>query len=150
MGGGRHSGGREGQTDSAGTIDYRRPVADDHDAIAALILAEWPARAVDAARIARWVTKSSFALVAKAGERVVGFIRVISDETSSAYIPMLVVDTAWRRQGVGRRLVEEATDGFRNPEMTWVLRARVGTERFWMAVGFRMSSRAMERVRTAG
>jgi predicted N-acetyltransferase YhbS len=136
--------------DRSGTVEYRRPVPDDYDTIAALIRAEWPAREVDAARVGRWVAKSSPALVAQASGQVVGFVRVVSDETSSAYIPMLVVHELWRGQGVGRTLVEQATGGFANPEITWVLRARAGSEPFWTKVGFRMSSRAMERTRTRG
>jgi predicted N-acetyltransferase YhbS len=136
--------------DPKGTVEYRRPTPGDYDAVAALIRSEWPSRPVDAVRIATWVARSASSLVAEAGSRVVGFVRVISDETSSAYIPMLVVQGAWRRKGVGRQLVAKVTDGFSNPEITWVLRAREGTEAFWTSVGFRMSSRAMERVRTRG
>jgi N-acetylglutamate synthase-like GNAT family acetyltransferase len=136
--------------DPNGTVECRRPTSEDYDAIGALIRSEWPGRPVDAARIATWVARSASSLVAEAGNRVVGFVRVISDETSSAYIPMLVVHEAWRRKGVGRQLIAKVTDGFSNPEITWVLRAREGTEPFWNSVGFRMSSRAMEKVRTRG
>jgi predicted N-acetyltransferase YhbS len=131
-------------------VEYRGPTPGDYEGIAALIRAEWPNRPVDAARIATWVARSASALVAEADGGVVGFIRVISDETSSAYIPMLVVEESWRRRGVGRQLVASITDGFSNAEITWVLRAREGTEPFWSSVGFRMSSRAMERTRTRG
>jgi len=134
----------------ADKVEYRLPNGDDYDAIATLIRAEWPDRPVDAGRIATWVARSSSALVAEANGGVVGFVRVISDDTSSAYIPMLIVQESWRRQGIGRQLIARATDGFSNPEITWVLRARAGTEPFWAGVGFRMSSRAMERVRTRG
>ena len=77
--------------DQASIVKYRQPIPDDYAAIAALIRADWPDRAVDAARIAAWVARSSCALVAEADESVVGFVRIISDDVSSAYIPMLVV-----------------------------------------------------------
>jgi ribosomal protein S18 acetylase RimI-like enzyme len=139
-----------GQMDQASIVKYRHPIPDDYAAIAALIRAVWPDRAVDAARIAAWVAGSSCALVAEASESVVGFVRIISDDVSSAYIPMLVVRESFRRQGIGRQLIAAATHGFSNPEITWVLRARAGTEPFWSSMGFRSSSRAMERVRTRG
>jgi len=131
-------------------VRCRHPMPADYAAIAALIRAVWPERPVDEARIGAWVARSSWALVPAADEVVVGFIRVISDDISSAYIPMLVVQESFRRQGIGRQLVAVATDEFANPEITWVLRARPGTEPFWSSVGFRSSSRAMERVRTRG
>jgi len=136
--------------DEPGPVTYRHPEARDCDAIASLIRAEWPHRPVDAERVGAWVSRSSTALVAEADGLVVGFVRVISDEISSAYIPMLVVHESRRRQGIGRQLIARATDGFSNPEITWVLRARGGSEPFWTSLGFRISSRAMERVRTRG
>jgi len=136
--------------ESAAEVEYRQAAEADCDAIAALIRAEWPGRAVDRGRVSAWLRKSSAALVAEAKGAVVGFVRVISDEISSAYIPMLVVNESWRRRGIGRQLVVRATDGFSNPEVTWVLRARVGSESFWASLGFQMSSRAMERLRRRG
>lgn len=136
--------------DDRGPVTFRRAEADDFSAIAWLVRAEWPRRSVDAERIGAWVGRSSAALVAEANGEVVGFVRVISDEISSAYIPMLVVRESRRRQGIGGQLVERATDRFSNPEITWVLRARSGSEPFWTSLGFTMSSRAMERVRTRG
>jgi ribosomal protein S18 acetylase RimI-like enzyme len=133
-----------------GPVTYRRPEACDYDAIASLIRAEWPHKPADAERVGAWVSRSSTALVAEADGLVVGFVRVISDEISSAYIPMLVVHESRRRQGIGRQLVVRATGGFSNSEITWVLRARAGSEPFWATLGFSISSRAMERVRTRG
>jgi len=136
--------------DDRSPVTYRPAEAHDDSAIASLIRAEWPRRSVDAERVGAWVGRSSTALVAEADGRVVGFVRVISDEISSAYIPMLVVRESRRRQGIGRQLLERATDRFSNPEITWVLRTRSGSEPFWTSLGFSMSSRAMERVRTRG
>jgi hypothetical protein len=48
--------------DEASMVNYRRPIPDDYPAIAALIRAVWPDRAVDAARIAAWVAGSSRAM----------------------------------------------------------------------------------------
>lgn len=131
-------------------VTYRPPVDRDYGAIASLVAAEWPHRSVDVERVAAWVSRSSRALVAETDGLVVGFVRVISDEISSAYIPMLVVHGSRRRQGIGRELMARATDSFSNPQITWVLRARAGSEPFWASLEFSMSSRAMERVRTRG
>jgi ribosomal protein S18 acetylase RimI-like enzyme len=56
------------------------------------------------------------ALVAVAGDEVVGFAQVFDDGVVQAHLGMLAVDGSWRRRGIGSRLVEEAF-------------ARVGAER---------------------
>src|SRR3954470_15783407 len=117
-------------SDAVASVRYRAASPADHEAIATLVSTVWPERKVDASRVAAWVRGSATSLVAVAGSDIIGFVRVISDNVSSALIAMLVVDEAWRRRGVGRALVLRVTDSFANPEITWVLRSRVGSEAF--------------------
>jgi ribosomal protein S18 acetylase RimI-like enzyme len=77
---------------------------------------------------------------------VVGFARAITDGLSNGYLSMVVVAPEFRRQGVGRTLVEEVTAG--SPAITWVLRAgREGANEFFARLGFEPSTVAMERKR---
>jgi ribosomal protein S18 acetylase RimI-like enzyme len=90
---------------------------------------------------------SQRAIVAVAPDgHVVGFARAITDGLSNGYLSMVIVAPAFRRQGVGRALVAQATAGA--PSVTWVLRAgRSGSSEFFARLGFRSSTVAMERGR---
>jgi ribosomal protein S18 acetylase RimI-like enzyme len=80
------------------------------------------------------------------GGRVVGFARAITDGLSNGYLSMVIVAPEFRRQGIGRALVAQATAGA--PSVTWVLRAgRGGSWEFFARPGFRASTVAMERSR---
>ena len=48
---------------------------------------------------------SSHVVLAKEGERVVGFVTAISDGVISAYVPLLEVLPEWRGCGIGTELV---------------------------------------------
>ena len=87
------------------------------------------------------------AIVAVDGDRVVGFARAIGDGIANGYLSMLVVDADYRKRGIGRALVGHVTRD--DPNTTWVLRAgRDDVQGFYEKLGFRMSSVAMERVRS--
>lgn len=108
----------------------------------------WEHRVEGPTEFARLIQASQRTAVAvnPAGQ-VVGFARAITDEISNGYLSMVVVGSAHRRQGVGRRLVEHVMGS--NPGITWVLRAgREGATEFFASLGFSVSSIAMEKSRT--
>lgn len=123
-----------------------RPVAaDEIEACRRLLAAnQWGPRVADPAVFAELVRRSPVALVAVRDGQVVGFLRALTDGIFNGYISMVVVDQAYRGQGVGSALVR-ACMGDR-PEMTWVLRAgRDGVSAFYEGLGFQRSEVAMER-----
>lgn len=123
-----------------------RPAQDDDiEAARALLLANaWGPRVQDPAVFRELVRRSQVALVAVDDERVVGFLRGLTDGIFNGYISMVVVAASHRGRGIGTALVRTAMGDDRR--MTWVLRAgRDGVATFYERLGFARSDVAMER-----
>jgi ribosomal protein S18 acetylase RimI-like enzyme len=98
----------------------------------------------DAAQFMTLLHHSQLKLVAEQGQEMIGFMRALTDGLSNGYVSMLVVHPDYRRQGVGKALVNAAID-HAEPTVIWVLRAgREGAAEFFSAMGFSESSTAME------
>ena len=65
---------------------------------------------------ARW-TSSTFTAFALQNDRVIGCIRVLSDRVSVTWIPEILVAKAFRRQGIGRELIEIVLQEFRHTDI---------------------------------
>ena len=67
----------------------------------------WPSPPSKA--VHRKILENSYlSIVAIEGNRIVGFVNIVSDGVLSAYIPLLEVVKDYQGQGIGKRLVEEA------------------------------------------
>ena len=77
-------------------------------------------------------------LAARAGGRLAGMGRAISDGVSDAYIQDLFVMPEWRGRGVGAQLVRRLTRRLRADGVGWIgLVAVPGAEAFYTRLGFR-------------
>jgi GNAT superfamily N-acetyltransferase len=129
-------------------VFYREVQPDDYEAVQ-IFLAEngWAVRVSNSERFRAMLDGADRTVVALDGSRVVGFARALCDGVSNGYISMVAVAEDVRRQGIGRRLVEQLMHGDTGGEITWVLRAGRDSRGFWEHLGFTASNIAMERVR---
>ncbi len=105
----------------------------------------WADRMAESERFAKMMQGTDRTVVAWDEGRVVGFARALCDDVSNGYLSMVAVAEDRRGQGIGSALVRCLMGD--DPEITWVLRARRGSEGFWQKMGFTASEIAMERPR---
>lgn len=79
------------------------------------------------------------------GRRLVGFARAISDGVSTAYLSAVMVDPDFRRQRIGRRMLERLMHG--RDAIKFVLHTRPESAAFYAALGFAPASQMLVRER---
>jgi ribosomal protein S18 acetylase RimI-like enzyme len=80
-----------------------------------------------------------------AGDRLVGFLRAISDGVATAYVSSVMVDPDYRRRGVGRAMMQRIMHG--RDEIKFVLHSSREAAAFYSAVGFLPATDMMMRDR---
>ena len=129
-------------------MEFRSITPEDYDPVRQFLTEMgWQSRVSDPELFRKLIEKSDRTVVALDDASVVGFARALCDDVSNGYISMVAVVPDRRGQGIGRKLIEYLIHD--NPNITWVLRARPGSEGFWEKLGFIGSDMAMERVRTS-
>lgn len=97
----------------------------------------WTAYTRDPQRLERALAGSAHVVSARAGERLVGLARVISDGATIAYLQDVLVSPELHQQGIGRRLVEAAFEPFSTVRQKVLLTDDDPAQRaFYTALGF--------------
>jgi N-acetylglutamate synthase-like GNAT family acetyltransferase len=134
---------------NAVTIEYREANASDYEQVRSFLSGlGWAKRVQDVERFEAMMDGADRTVIAREGERIVGFARALCDGVSNGYISMVAVAPECRGRGIGRGLVERVMAGDDSGHITWVLRAGRESRGFWERLGFKASSIAMERERT--
>ena len=129
-------------------MEFRAIMPADYETVRQFLAENgWQKRVKDAERFRKMMENASRTVVAFEGEKVIGFARALCDDVSNGYIGTVAVAEDKRRQGIGRKLVERLMGNDR--DITWVLRAGRGSEKFWKKMGFEISKAAMEKTRIA-
>ncbi len=116
-------------------IEERPPTADEYNALRAD--AGWGTYDHDVAR--RWLPASLYGVCAVDEGVTVGMARVIGDGGLAFYIQDVVVAAAYRRQGIGKRLMERVmafVASRAHPGTVVGLMSAAGKEAFYEPFGF--------------
>ena len=99
------------------TLDRRRPVHDE-------------------ARIQRMLDQADIVITAWSSDLLVGVSRALSDFSYCCYLSDLAVDTAFQRQGIGKRLIEE-THRVSGEQSTLILLAAPAAAKYYPHIGMK-------------
>jgi len=98
----------------------------------------WYEYSDDAARLAKAFANSSFVVTARNRSELVGVARALSDDVSILYVQDVVVDPAYQRQGIGRRLLENCLERFAHVRQRVLLTDNAAHQhRLYRSVGFK-------------
>ncbi|MGD8700917.1 MAG: GNAT family N-acetyltransferase [Desulfosarcina sp.] len=124
------------------TIDYtflQTPTRSEIDRLIALYRQAgwWQDESDNPAMVTDIVSGSHCFLVARQSGVIIAMGRAISDRASDAYIQDVTVDQAFRRQGIGSRMVSELVARLEADGIGWVgLIAERRTHPFYRPMGF--------------
>ena len=107
--------------------------------------AGWIARTEDFARLSQLVRGSAIVLGAWDGDRLVGFVRAISDGAAHAYVADVSVLPEYRRQGIGKELLRRLL--YSNDHLTFTLHADPKVQPFYAKCGFEPAPNMLKRTR---
>jgi len=97
----------------------------------------WPDEADNPSLVAGIVAGSHCFLVARQAKTIIAMGRAISDGVSDAYIQDVTVDPAFKRQGIGSRMVAALVTRLEADGIGWVgLIAERKTHPFYRPLGF--------------
>jgi len=90
----------------------------------------------DLERLERMLRAADIIVTARAGGRLVGVSRAITDFSYCCYLSDLAVDSAWQRRGIGRRLIEQ-THRAAGEGATLILLAAPAAESYYPHIGMK-------------
>ncbi len=93
----------------------------------------------------RWLSGTSVIISAWDRDDLVGFVRMLSDETTNAYVATVAVAPRWQDRGLGARLMGALMEG--RESLKFVLEAAPGAERFYERLGYVRAPNAFVRPR---
>ena len=118
----------------------KQPTAEQiADIFKLFVQADFAEQAADFAWLAEALNGSLLAVAAQddSSGRIIGFARALGDGASDCYIQDVVVASEYRRQGIGRKLMEFMLKELAAKNIDWVgLIATPGKSEFYRQLGF--------------
>jgi len=94
------------------------------------------------------ITGSSAYITARAGDKLIGFGRLLTDYHSIAYINYMAVDPAYQRKGVGKAILEKLVEASGDVERVFLYTDTADS--FYMRHGFTPSEKRLYVYRKKG
>jgi len=94
----------------------------------------WNDKTDDINRLKAMVENSQIIVTAWDGETMVGFARCTTDYVFNGQINNVVVDSKYRRKGIGKVLINTILDS--SKQVTYMLRGSIRNEKFYRSLGF--------------
>jgi len=109
------------------SVDYNRLVA---------LFSEvgWNDKTEDMSRLQAMVENSQIVVTAWDEEKMIGFARCTTDYVFNGQINNVVVDSSYRRKGIGKVLINKILDS--SKQVTYMLRGSIRNEEFYRSLGF--------------
>lgn len=99
-------------------IKYREFGSEELSRVRALYEdAGWTAYLGDPEKLAQAIAMSLYVLGAFRNDMLIGFVRCVGDGEHIVYLQDLIVDRAYRRQGIGSALLQKAREAYRHVRM---------------------------------
>ena len=94
----------------------------------------WSDKTDDINRLKAMVDNSQIIVTAWDEDIMIGFARCITDYVFNGQINNVVVDSNYRRKGIGKVLIKTILDS--SKEVTYILRGDIENENFYRSIGF--------------
>lgn len=99
--------------------------------------AQWTNYTKDPKQLQEAIRRSTYVLTCYHEQKLVGMLRVISDEMTIAYVQDILVLKAYKRNGIGRKLMRKALDNYSDLRQFVLLTDDSSETRcFYEALGF--------------
>jgi len=101
--------------------------------------AGWLAYLGDKEKLIRTFNNSLYIIGAFEENKLVGFIRCVGDGEHIVYVQDLIIDVEYKRQGIGRALIDKVMDKFSSVRMFTLITdlADEVSNSFYKAIGFK-------------
>jgi len=109
------------------SVDYNRLVALFNEV-------GWNDKTEDISRLQAMVENSQIVVTAWDEEKMIGFARCTTDYVFNGQINNVVVDSSYRRKGIGEVLINKILDS--SKQVTYMLRGSIRNEEFYRSLGF--------------
>jgi len=96
----------------------------------------------DSGRIQRMITNADEIVTAREGDKLIGFLRAITDYSYCCYISDLAVAKEYQGNGIGKKLIRLLIDKLGNEEIKYVLTSAPNATGFYEKIGFERDEQA--------
>lgn len=93
-------------------------------------------------RIQKMIENADEIITVRDGQKLIGFLRALTDYSYSCYISDIAVDIAYQGQGIGKKLIKILRDKLGYEEIQYILTSAPKAEGFYEKIGFERADKA--------